>query len=207
MDRVYKFVMKAALIFILTTTTAVALSAAPQQTNKPDAPAVPKPGVNVNASAQQEFKTRLDQYLALRRKAMGEGSAPAPKQSNKPAEINAAEDRVAVAIRAARADAKQGDIFTPDVQAAFRKLLAPELKGEDGAHAKDVLKDDAPTGVPLKVNGKYPDGQSFPSVPSKLLFNLPKLPMEVEYRIIGKNLILRDTSADIIVDYMMNAIK
>jgi len=203
--------MKAALVLLLTASTSVSVSVSAQETKKPEAPATVQKAdgqtVNPSAAAQQEFKARLDQYLAVRKKAMGDASAPKPKQSSDPAEINAAEDRVANAIRAARADAKQGDILTPEVQIAFRKLLAPELKGEDGGKAKEVLKDDAPTGVPLKVNGKYPDGKSFPSVPSKLLMNLPTLPKEVEYRIIGKNLILRDTGADIIVDYMLNAIK
>ena len=200
MDRVYSFVMKAALALILLISTSVAVSALAQQ---PPKPADPK--VNAMAAIQQDFKARLDQYLAVRKKAAGD--APALKQTNDPAEIKKAEDGLAAAIRAARPDAKRGDIFTPEIQATFRKLLAPELKGEDGAHAKEILKDDAPTGVPLKVNAKYSEGKTFPTVPASLLLNLPKLPPEVEYRIIGKHLILRDTGADIIVDYMLNAIK
>ncbi len=85
-------------------------------------------------------------------------------------------------------------------------MLAPELKGHDGAHAKEVLKDDAPPSVPLKVNAPYPEGKALPTVPTNLLINLPKLPMELEYRIVGKNLILRDTGADLIVDFMLNAV-
>jgi hypothetical protein len=37
--------------------------------------------------------------------------------------------------------------------------------------------------------------------------NLPKLPPELEYRIIGKNLIIRDVDANIIVDFVPNAIQ
>jgi hypothetical protein len=33
------------------------------------------------------------------------------------------------------------------------------------------------------------------------------LPEELEYRIVGKNLILRDTGADLIVDFIPDAIK
>ena len=171
-----------------------------QQPPKPD-----EPKVNAIAAIQQDFKARIDQYVALRKKVQGD--APPLKQTHNPAEIKAGTDGLAEVIRAARRDAKPGDIFTPEIQAAFRKLLAPELKGEDGAHAKEILKDDAPASVPLKVNAKYPEGKTFPTVPANLLLNLPKLPPEVEYRIIGKNLILRDTGADIIVDYMLNAIK
>ena len=58
-----------------------------------------------------------------------------------------------------------------------------------------------------QINAKYAEGKSLPSVPSNLLMNLPTLPHELEYRIIGNNLILRDTGADIIVDFMLNAVK
>jgi hypothetical protein len=37
--------------------------------------------------------------------------------------------------------------------------------------------------------------------------NLPKLPTELDYRIVGKHLILRDTGADLIVDFMLNAVR
>jgi hypothetical protein len=186
--------MRAVLAFILLASASVAAQA-------------PKPDQNVNPTAAtlQDFKARVDQYVSIRKKVKGD--TPPLKQTSDPAEIRVATEGIATAIRTARADAKQGDIFTPEIQMMFRHLLSPELKGEDGQQAKKVLKDDAPTGVPLKVNGKYPDGKSFPSVPSNLLRNLPKLPPEVEYRIIGKNLILRDTAADLIVDFMLNAIK
>ena len=60
----------------------------------------------------------------------------------------------------------------------FRRLLAPELKGEDGRDAKAVLKDDAPApgSVPFKVNAKYPENQPRPSVPANLLLKLPLCP-------------------------------
>jgi hypothetical protein len=192
--------MKAALALILFASTSVAASA---QAPEPPKPADPK--VNAIAAIQLDFKARIDQYLSVRNKVKGD--APPQKQTHDPREIKAGTNGLAEVIRSARRDAKPGDIFTPEIQATFRKLLAPELKGEDGAHAKEILKDDAPSSVPLKVNAKYPEGKTFPTVPANLLINLPKLPPEVEYRIIGKNLILRDTEADIIVDYMTNAIK
>jgi hypothetical protein len=176
----------------------------PPAVPKPDTP-VSDPRVNATAATLQDFKTRVDRYIALRK--MAASSAPALKQTANPSEIKAAEDGLAAAIRAARPDAQAGDILTPGVQAVFRKLLAPELKGHHGEHAKAILKDDAPPSVPLKVNAKYPEGKPLPTVPSNLLVNLPKLPMELEYRIVGKHLILRDTGADLIIDFMLNAVQ
>jgi hypothetical protein len=53
----------------------------------------------------------------------------------------------------------------------------------------------------------YPADAPLPTVPSKVLLNLPRLPEELEYRIIDKHLILRDTKANIIVDFVPNAIR
>jgi hypothetical protein len=39
-----------------------------------------------------------------------------------------------------------------------------------------------------------------------LLENLPSLPKELEYRVIGHNLVLRDARANLIVDFIERAI-
>ena len=117
-------------------------------------------------------------------------------------------DTLAAKVRAARDTAKHGDIFTPTVRPAFRRLLAPPLKGKEGADAKAVLRDDAPAPgtVPFKVNAPYPDDQPRPTVPASLLLTLPTLPEPLEYRIVGQHRLLLDTEADLIVDYILNAI-
>lgn len=171
--------------------------------DKPKPPA--NPNVNMDAQVLHDFQERVTTYLDVHKKAAKD--APPLKESNDPAKIKAAQDGLASRIRAARADAKPGDIFTPEIRSKFRQLLYPEMKGEDGRDARKVMKDDAPPDVPLKVNAKYPDGASLPTVPSNLLLNLPTLPEELEYRIIGKHLILLDSDADLIVDYIPNAIQ
>jgi hypothetical protein len=161
--------------------------------------------VNADALVLQSFKERIDAYVDLHKKAAGEG--PRLKESEEPAEIHQAQDALAARIRAARAGARPGDIFTPEIRVRFRQLLYPETKGEKGADAKAILKDDAPAAVPLKVNAKYPEGAPLPTVPVTMLMNLPVLPEQLEYRIVGRHLILRDTRADIIVDFMTNVIQ
>jgi hypothetical protein len=153
----------------------------------------------------KEFKTRIDDYMKAHDK--GAKAAPPLKETPNPAQIKNAQDSLAARIRELRADARQGDIFTPAVAARFKRLLSPELKGEDGHDAKQILKDDAPAAVPLKVNAKYPSKAPLPTVPSKLLLSLPPLPKELEYRIVQKHLILRDVEADLIVDFIPNAIR
>ena len=164
------------------------------------------PAVNPDAAVMADFKARVETYADLHKK-LAKGEA-AQKETSDPARIADSKAALAAKIQAARADAKHGDIFTPAARPVFRRLLAPELKGEDGRDAKAVLKDDAPAPgtVPFKVNAKYPEGQPLPSVPAQLLLTLPSLPEPLEYRIVGQHLLLLDTAADLVVDYILNAI-
>ena len=164
-------------------------------------------GVNADAAVLQDFKARVDKYVKLHKDA---AKGPARlKETEDPAEITKAQEALAARIRAARADAKHGDIFTTEISAQFRKLLAPELKGEEGRDAKTVMKADAPpqASVAFKVNARYPEGQPLPTVPANVLLSLPELPEPLQYRIIGRHLVLLDSAADLIVDYIPNAIR
>jgi hypothetical protein len=164
------------------------------------------PAVNPNAAAMADFKARVDKYAELHER-LARGAADQKETSN-PAEIESAKNALGAKIRAARADARQGDMFTPEIRPVFRRLLAPKLKGEDGRDAKAVLKDDAPAPgtVPFKVNAPYPSDQPTPTVPANLLLTLPSLPAPLEYRVVGQHLLLLDTSAGLVVDYILNAI-
>ena len=164
-------------------------------------------GVNADAAVLQDFKARVDKYLDIHKDA---AKGPARlKETEDPAEITRAQDALATRIRSARADAKQGDVFTAEISTAFRRLLAPELKGEQGRDAKTVLKTDAPppAAIAFKVNAKYPEGQPLPTTPANVLLNLPRLPEPLQYRIIGRHLLLLDSAADLVVDYIPNAIR
>ena len=161
--------------------------------------------VNPDAQLQQDFKKRVDEYLELHKRL--EKDVPPLKKKEDQAKIAASQEALAKSIRAARATAKQGEIFTPEIAKLFRRLMYPEVKGPEGAATKKVLKEDAPPAIPLKVNVEYPEKAALPTVPPNLLLNLPQLPEELEYRIVGKNLILRDVHANIIVDFIPQAIQ
>ena len=153
-----------------------------------------------------EFKSRVDAYADLH-KRLARGDAK-QKETDDPAEIRQRTEALTGKVQAARAEAKQGDIFTPEIRPVFRRLLAPKLQGAEGRDVKQVIKDDgpAPGTVPFKVNARYPEGQPLPTVPANVLITLPPLPEPLEYRIVGQHLLLLDTSADLIVDYILNAI-
>jgi len=153
-----------------------------------------------------DFKKRIDAYLKVHDEA--KKNAPPMKQTTDSGAIKEAQDALGARIRELRADARQGDIFTPQIAGHFRTLLTAPLNSEDGHKTKEILKDDAPppSKINFAVNAKYPSSETLPTVPARVLQHLPTLPKTLEYRIIGKALVLRDNDADIIVDFFPNAI-
>jgi hypothetical protein len=162
--------------------------------------------VNPDAQVLAEFQKRIAAYMDVRAKV--KKGAPKLEETPDPADIQAAQKSLAEGIRTARRDAKAGDIFSPEIRRKFRELMYPEVKGPDAAATKAAMKEDAPRPgtVRLKVNATYPETAPLPTVPPNILQNLPKLPEQLEYRVVGKHLILRDVDANVIVDYIPNAI-
>jgi hypothetical protein len=113
------------------------------------------------------------------------------------------------AVQQSRPNARQGDLFTPPTAQIFRRLLANLLSGPDGAKIKTSLHHAEP-GAPaqFKVNGDFPNqnGQPIQSVPPTVLQVLPALPKGLEYCIAGNTLALRDITANMVVDFLPNAL-
>jgi len=165
-------------------------------------------GTNVNSDAGvlADFKAKVDAYNELRNDL--EKKTPPLKKTDNPAEIALAEKAMAQQIRAARANGKPGDFFTSATRAMFRRLLNPTVKGEDGADNKAAIKEDgpAPKDVPFKVNGEYPKDEPLATMPPDVLKALPPLPENLQYRFVGKHLLLYCSRGNLIIDYMLNAI-
>jgi hypothetical protein len=160
--------------------------------------------VNPQAKVLQDFQDRVKTYMEVRKQAAGD--SPKMEETKDAGKIVAAQDGLAARIRQARANAKQGDIFTPEIARQFRRLMYPEVKGRDGAETKAAINDDQPGTVRISVNARYPDDEPLPQVPPNLLANLPRLPEELEYRVVRNALILRDVTANLIVDFIPKAI-
>jgi hypothetical protein len=58
---------------------------------------------------------------------------------------------------------------------------------------------------PVEVNGPFPWAFGA-AVPSVLLDRLPALPEEVQYRFIGRDLVLVDVDANLVVDILPDAL-
>ena len=158
--------------------------------------------VNSDAKLLQDFTARVDKYVSIPKKA--DDDTPPLKKTEDPAEIRVAQEALAMRIRALNANAKHGDVFTPEISALFRRLLRPEVTAKG---TKDAILDDNPGDIPyLKVNAVYPDKEPLSTVPPNVLATLPMLPRDIEYRFVGKHMILRDVRANLIIDYVPNVI-
>ena len=173
------------------------------QPRTPDA----QPRTNPDAQVLQDFQRRIDAYMDLQKRLKKD--APPLKETKDPAKIKASQMVLAKKLQEARAGAKPGDIFTPEIRQVFRRLMYPETKGPEGAETKAVIAEEKNElkGVKLKVNAEYPDSAPLPTVPPNLLAALPKLPEDLEYRFIDKHMILLDVHANLIIDYIVNAIR
>jgi hypothetical protein len=151
------------------------------------------------------FKHSVQQYLDTVRKPLPTGKTMQRKQSAE--SLSAKRQELVAELRAARPDAKQGDLFTPQVADVFRRLLATTFAGPDGPRIRASLQRAEPLAkMHLKVNDTYPHGIPLQSTPPSLLQNFPTLPKGVEYRIVDHTLILRDSEANTVVDYLPDAI-
>jgi len=155
--------------------------------------------VNANAAIAAKFEHKIADYMKLRQKALA--GLAVPKNTESPEKIADFQKQLAGKIRDLRPQAKQGDLFTPEVAGLFQRLVATAMRGKDGALIRTSFQRAEPIqGEHLDVNATYPDGLPLQSMPPSLLLNLPRLPKELEYRFVGRELILHDTQASLIVD-------
>ena len=150
--------------------------------------------VQVWGSIVADFSARVWSYDVLRSEL--EKGLPALTVTNDPAEIRRRQQALAKRIREARAKAKQGDIFTPTISAEFRKALLPETN----AKTWTAVMDDNPGEFTARINITYPEGKPLSTVPANILAVLPRLPDDIQYRFLGRHLILLDTRANVILD-------
>jgi hypothetical protein len=155
--------------------------------------------VNKDSQTIAAFEKRVADYVKVHNRAQSDLGAA--KATDSPGAIAQREQQLAERIRALRPKARRGVIFTPPAQAEFRRLVNISSQGTNGAHIRTSLARSEPVNVPIRVNGAYPKDMALQSTPSTLLQNLPPLPKEVEYRVVGRKLVLRDIGANLIIDY------
>jgi hypothetical protein len=113
---------------------------------------------------------------------------------------------LADSIRSARRDAQPGDIFCRAVAPRILHLIQTDLAGRAPVDRQAILAE-TPCALPLRVNDQYPIGEPFVTMPPVLLLRLPPLPPELQYRFMGRTLILVDVEARLVVDLLQDALR
>lgn len=161
----------------------------------------PNPGVNRDSLIGSDFEQRVASYMKIHQQA--QAGLTTPKKTESADKITEYQRELAAKIRELRPQAQQGDIFTPETADLFRRLIASSLNGPDGEKIRKSYQHAEPAairGIRLEVNQIYPDGVPLQSMPPSLLLNLPSLPKELEYRFVGREIVLLDVPASLIVD-------
>lgn len=180
----------------------------------------PAADVDIDAHVLAEFLEEIEDYIELHRELVARIPTVGPNATAE--EIAAHRDKMTRGIQAERKGAKQGDIFEPDVEAAIRRVIARELASPEGQQmVKEILQGNPraekvpnrsdPTRfhaapVRVAVNALYNEDAPLSSMPPSLLLKLPQLPEQVRYRFVGRDLILRDAEANLVLDFIKNAV-
>ena len=187
-----------------------AQQAAAQNTTPLNPPIGATPGINAEGQATNaqgaaalEFKKHIDAYMKIHNEA--EDKVPALKRTDDPQEISDREKALGQAIMTLRAGAKPGEIFAPEYQPYFIKIVQDDFKLRSAADRKALVAE-LPRNVKVDINTVYPTTLPLETFPPALLRKLPDLPPELEYRIVGRSLILRDVKANLIVDVLRDVV-
>jgi hypothetical protein len=150
----------------------------------------------------RQFALSTDSYARLHRSALE--SVPRALCGG-PEEIESTRSLLDAEIRQLRPNAREGQIFTREVGVLIRRRLDAAIRdlqwlprdlemGPDGRAIRWIAE----------VNAGYPP--SFGMQPWSAFNALPGLPGELEYRLVGYDLVLVDVLANLVVDVLRDAI-
>lgn len=156
------------------------------------------------ATAIKQFEDAIARYLAMRQKLAAEVPGPVPGSTS--TKLTQASDALAAAIQRARAKAKPGDLFASPVAGVIKQRVVNAVQHENLAAALTEIDDEEPGPAAPSIHMRFPAAAPLATMPPSLLAILPDLPPSLEYRIIGKFLVLRDVEAALILDFIPAAI-
>lgn len=152
-------------------------------------------------AALDAFQQRVEEYAVLHRTLAA--SLPVIGSRHDQRSLAVARAFLASAIMAARPTARQGDIFTADVTRFFRIVMEETSSPSDLGGVAPLMDEDGRllAGAHPGIHTPFPAWETR-EVATSTLFMLPTLPRELEYRIVGYDLVLWDVSADLIIDVL-----
>jgi hypothetical protein len=157
--------------------------------------------VNPRGAATKAFLDRIAEYIKFHNNV--QKTVPPLDETADPAKISAREKALGEMLIKMRPNAKQGDFFIKEYQPFLAEIIKEDFAKRSLADRKALIVE-LPKGVKVGVNQFYPTTLPLATFPPNLLKVLPDLPPELEYRIVGRDLILRDVKGNVVVDIMPN---
>jgi len=180
----------------------------------------PTADVDMDARVLKKFQREIEEYIELHRELLHRIPNVGPNATAE--QIAAHRDTMTKGIQAERKGARQGDVFKPPVEAAIRRIIARELLSPEAQQVVKEIKQGNPKvesvpnqtdptrvhpeSVVVAVNATYNEEAPGSSMPPTLLLKLPQLPEQVRYQFVGRDLILRDAEANVILDFIKDAV-
>ena len=157
-----------------------------------------------DSALRLDLERRVLAYVELRDRVAR--TVPPMRTLPDPGEIRRRSDLLASAIQDARAGARRGDIFTPEIAALLRRAIRGACD-DDVALLIALVSEELESPLPWPgIHGRWPGGVPLPTMPPDLLAALPPLPAGLEYRFLNRALVLRDIDANLILDFVPDAI-
>ena len=186
--RIVSDVPRRAFIILLAILYAGCASSRTQPPSRSSAAGSP---IDIDAEALEEFREETDEYVELRNKLESQ-LPPLPTQAA-PEQVHAHGIALGDLIMSARRRAKQGDIFVSEVEPLIRERAQTVFASLEGAQDKAAIQDEqSERRVAARVNQRYPDNMPLSAVPASVIASLPPLPPDLQYRFLGRHLILND---------------
>jgi len=173
----------------------------PAQSTPARNPSVPQPSAE---DPWRSFSASINAYTQLRERLRAE--LPGLTVTDKPAEFVNASDALAFAVQRADPKAPRGRFFTSQAASEIRRRLDAYARGHDMRSILAPLPEERPIVQGMRVYTRFPMNSPMPTMPPGLLQQLPPLPLGLEYRLIGRVLILRDSDAALVLDYLPDAL-
>jgi len=192
------------LIWLLVCLLILASGVAVGQKTQNAALAEPAAVSPADKAAIETFDKQVKEYIDLRNKVRA--NAPKLSKDSTPEQIHAYRTTLEQSLRNARPNAKRGEFFQPATADYIRRTLKIEFQGKDRQQLRKQIFETETQGVVLRVNYPYAATAELSEMPATLLTKLPKLPKELRYRFVGRNMLLVDRESDLIIDYMPEAL-
>jgi hypothetical protein len=169
-------------------------------------PAQPDPTFEPFKTALQAYVDQTQPFRKIAAQEAEKVPGKATPDTGAEQSVRTRQNSLADALRTKlRPTAKQGDLVTADTAAAITR----EIQKAFNTAKRQLILDELAEQNSTPANASTPTVNQrldAPRVPPRLMEILPPLPKQLEYDFVGRTLVLRDVDADVVVDYLPNAL-